>query len=556
MKHAAPKSFAQKTNNSKPKHAKQGKTPFLAIIIVVALLIFIFLSLGIYAKNCNCALPNVFIADKNIGGMNRADIAAYTTSFYTSDKLKGKSIEFVCKTNSNTVSLDELNASFDNESLISSALSAGKSKSIIASATSFLNCLFSKTEVFPAVNLDKDKLNSLFDKTAGSFEKEPVGTTFEILPQKIVIYKQANGYKADRSKATESTLKEIYSFSFGKVELIPEDVSPKPLDFDEFYNWLTSPEQDAYYEKVDGKIIIHPSKLRCEISKDTVKSALSDLEKSSENKIEVSAVTHDGEKTTEMLKEILYKDELGKYSTNYSGSSAARANNVRLAVSRINNTELMPGEEFSYDKTILPRTSANGYMAAPVYVGNKVESGMGGGICQPSSTLYAAALYANLEIPERYNHSLAVGYIPLGLDATISEGHLDLKIKNSTDYPIKINAASDGGIIKISILGYNPENISADILRSSSGRSYYVTRIVKKNGEEISRQKMYSSTYNEKEEDKPKPEEKPKENKPSPENSNAAPAATNTAPKPSEEPKQTEDESRTTASQEAPLVKE
>ena len=155
----------------------------------------------------------------------------------------------------------------------------------------------------------------------------------------------------------------------------------------------------------------------------------------------------------------------------------------------------MPGEEFSYDKTILPRTAENGYMAAPVYVGNKVESGMGGGICQPSSTLYGAALYANLEILERHNHSMLVSYMPAGLDATISQGALDLRLRNNTPYPVKIASQASGGVLTFSIWGYNPENISVNIVRSGSEYQYYATRIVMKDGVEISRESLSSSRY-------------------------------------------------------------
>lgn len=196
---------------------------------------------------------------------------------------------------------------------------------------------------------------------------------------------------------------------------------------------------------------------------------------------------------------------------------------MQIATNRINGYELLPGEEFSYDQTILPRTSENGYRAAPVYVGNKVESGMGGGICQPSSTLYCAAMYANLEITERHNHSLMVSYLPPGLDATIAQGVLDLKFKNSTPYPIKISSSAANGTVTFSIWGYNPDNYSVELLRSGGGYSYQVTRIVKKDGAEISRQQMASSRYGKPEEEK---KEKPPEASAAPQPTQA-PAAEN-----------------------------
>ncbi|MEG2380317.1 MAG: VanW family protein, partial [Oscillospiraceae bacterium] len=199
--------------------------------------------------------------------------------------------------------------------------------------------------------------------------------------------------------------------------------------------------------------------------------------------------------TSEMLTADLYSETLGSYNSDFGGSSAPRANNVRLASKKMNGTELMPGEVFSYNNIVGERSRANGFQAAPVFVGNKVESGLGGGVCQPSSTLYSAVLYANLEIVERNQHSLSVSYMPGGMDATVSYGSLDFRFKNNTPYPVKVLAIPDGGTLKCSILGYNPEKTSVQIVRSSNGSSFYVTRIVKKDGVEVSREKMPSSTY-------------------------------------------------------------
>ena len=81
------------------------------------------------------------------------------------------------------------------------------------------------------------------------------------------------------------------------------------------------------------------------------------------------------------------------------------------------------------------------------------------------------------------------------MDATIAEGLLDLRFRNNTNYPIKLSASADGGVISFSILGYNPDGISVSIERSNKGDTYYVTRVVKKNGEVVNREKMRSSTY-------------------------------------------------------------
>lgn len=141
---------------------------------------------------------------------------------------------------------------------------------------------------------------------------------------------------------------------------------------------------------------------------------------------------------------------IGTYSTAYS-PNIPRAVNVALAASRINGVVVAPGESFSYTRTILPRTTANGYVEAPVIVNKKYVPGIGGGICQVSSTLYAAMLAAGLPATERHPHSLKVGYIPEGMDATVSGTTIDLRFTNIFEEPIQIQAVADQGTLTVSI---------------------------------------------------------------------------------------------------------
>lgn len=141
---------------------------------------------------------------------------------------------------------------------------------------------------------------------------------------------------------------------------------------------------------------------------------------------------------------------IGTYATSYN-ANIARATNVALAASRINGVVVQPGESFSFTQTILPRTTANGYVEAPMIVNKKYVPGIGGGICQVSSTLYAAMLTAGLPATERHPHSLTVGYIPEGMDATVSGNALDLKFTNIFAEPVQIQAVADQGTLTVSL---------------------------------------------------------------------------------------------------------
>ena len=125
-------------------------------------------------------------------------------------------------------------------------------------------------------------------------------------------------------------------------------------------------------------------------------------------------------------------DLLGEYSTDYSSSTTDRCNNVQTAAGRINGTILNPGQTFSTVKVIKDRTEENGYKAAPEYSGGKVVSGVGGGVCQVSTTLYNAVINAELQVVERSPHSMVVHYVSVSRDAAISGNYKDLKFKNNT----------------------------------------------------------------------------------------------------------------------------
>lgn len=135
---------------------------------------------------------------------------------------------------------------------------------------------------------------------------------------------------------------------------------------------------------------------------------------------------------------------IATYTTDASTSSSARLHNIRLALSTINGTCVEPGEVFSFNGVVGERTKAAGYRPAPAYSRMETVMEYGGGICQVSSTLYAAVEKAGLEIVERHSHSLKVTYIPKGMDATVDWGNKDFKFANNTSEAIYIVGYVDG----------------------------------------------------------------------------------------------------------------
>lgn len=246
-----------------------------------------------------------------------------------------------------------------------------------------------------------------------------------------------------------------------------------------------------------------------------------------EQSVEVEAVvkTTKPEYTREQMSKC--KDLIGTYSTSYSSSTAARANNVQTAAKYINGTILYPGKIFSTVKVIKDRTEENGYQSAPEYSSGKVVNGIGGGVCQVSTTLYNAVLNAELEVVERSPHSMVVAYVSVSRDAAISGDYKDFKFKNNTDVPVYIHADASGGVLTFKIYGeetrpknrkieFEPEILEtiqpgADVVTEDKslpssyrevtqsahvGYRAKLWKIIYINGKEKERKELNTSTYN------------------------------------------------------------
>jgi vancomycin resistance protein YoaR len=142
------------------------------------------------------------------------------------------------------------------------------------------------------------------------------------------------------------------------------------------------------------------------------------------------------------------------FTTYMKGSTENRKSNIGLALKNMNGTKLYPGEIFSFNKAVGPRSEKTGFKPAGVIKADRsLQDGIGGGICQASSTLFNAAALAGLEIVERYHHAFPVSYLPPGLDATVSWGGANLRFKNNRDTPIFIHSYRDGDAAVVTIYG-------------------------------------------------------------------------------------------------------
>ncbi len=192
------------------------------------------------------------------------------------------------------------------------------------------------------------------------------------------------------------------------------------------------------------------------------------------------------------------KDVIGKYSTKYSGSgSSGRVINMRVAASRLNGKIINPGEVFSTNECFGESTPENGYKLAGAYINGKLDQDYGGGVCQVSSTLYNAVLRAELDVVERSNHSLTVGYVPRGFDATLAGDYIDFKFKNDTSVPVYIESGLTGNQVSITLYGkeIHSPNRTLEFKNTFTGGAYKTYKEVYQDGKFIEKVYLSRSVY-------------------------------------------------------------
>ena len=263
------------------------------------------------------------------------------------------------------------------------------------------------------------------------------------------------------------------------------------------YKEIHKEPEDAYYTK--NPYTVHPSKNGVDfaISLDDAKKLLA----SSDKEIEIKLKTTYPKVTTNMIGTEAFPDLLATFSTKFNAGYTARVTNLKLAGKKINGTVLLPGETFSYNGVVGKRTVAAGYKEAPIYLNGKEVNGLGGGICQISTTLFNAALYSNLGIVEVHNHQFVPGYSSTGRDATVSWGTKDFKFKNTRSYPVRITCTVSGGTATVNIYGLKEQNepqVDVYVTINSKTEKYTKSttyRRLKQNGKTISTEKIYTCTY-------------------------------------------------------------
>ncbi len=503
--------------------------------IVFAILLIIFLIFGIFAcinKFNNDVYSNISILDIDVSGKSSQELIELLNN--RQNDINNLTLS-VYQNNSEIYKImaDEINFKIDVADTIKEVMEIGRSSNIFKNTFDIIKVLINGKVVIPVCTYDDLKLEEIIKNIDLSLNNRMVLSTYSIDEQnkKIIITNGKSGnainYETEKNKII-SAFTDLNSTSI-RLEVFNE--KPDLINIDEMYNNIKREAKDAYIDETTKPATIVSEVVGIDFDKEGLKK-LFEIE---ENKEEGKIIEYDLTITNPNIKVSdisydYYNDKLSGKTTYFDIAQKERCNNMEIALQYLNGKVIMPGEIFSYNNAIGETTSVKGYQEAPTFKGNLIVNELGGGICQTSSTLYQAALLANLEIVERHQHGLPVGYVQPSLDATVYSPLLDLKIKNTRNYPVKIvTSYSSSGSMNISIFGtkeneeyeisltsnyiekipYNTKYIYDETLEDgqqlviSTGVDGYISEgyITKKlNGNVISYTLLSRDTYNAKEE--------------------------------------------------------
>ena len=449
IKKQAPKSEkpaqAVRTEAKQPK--KKRRVPIgvkIAVGVVIAAAAGAFGYVYCYPN----VFPGVTVGPIVVGGMNRDD-AANTIEDQSAPLYEGKNVTVTIYDSNYDIPVDKVLKSVDGIQSAENAYEIGRTGNPLERVHDIIGAMRGHREAQIAATVDEESLRGTLNEIADTALTEPVNPTWELKDSNLIVHSGKPGVKFDTDAVEQALTDQIRLMDFEPYEVSTDVTAAPAIDVDKIAADIIGDPVNATVSKKDGKTII-AGKAGVSFDTDKAREIIGD---GSQETYTIPVTITQPSITAETLKAKLFHDTLARTATNLDEGNAPRTNNIRLAAKAINGTILNPGDEFSYNGTVGERTAARGYQEAHAYSGGKIIDEFGGGVCQPSSTLYMAVLRADLKVTERHNHSFTVSYTPLGEDATVDYGNLDFRFVNNTAYPVKILAEQTDGQMIMTIVG-------------------------------------------------------------------------------------------------------
>ena len=318
-----------------------------------------------------------------------------------------------------------MEVNYEIEQAVNNAYEIGKKDNIFQNNYEILFTLISKKNIPVEMTLNEDVTRQSIEDIGVNLPGILIQSSYSIEENELIITKGKKGIVIDTDALLNKVKEKLNSTDINDdyIEIPVIEKEPDEIDIQKIHDEIYEEAQDAYI--TEDPFAVYPEVEGIDFD---VEAAKNILQEDKEEYIIPLTIT-EPEVTLKDIGPEALSDELGTYTTRYDVSDKDRSTNLELACEKLNDQVILPGETFSYNKTLGARTIAAGYKSAKIYSNGEVVDGLGGGICQISSTLYNAVLQANLEIVERRNHQFVTSYVPAGRDATVAMAQQILGLK-------------------------------------------------------------------------------------------------------------------------------
>ncbi len=508
--------------NFKDRENKKSK---IGIIIGIVVLILIVLALtlstifAIINSRTNKIVKGIFIENVYVSNITEEEAKQILTELV--EKTMQNEIVFKYKEIETPITYEALEVNFDIESAIKEAYSLGRSGNIFENNFEILRTWINGKNIQLKFNFDENVIKQVCENINNSSADAIVEASYYVENDKLIITSGKKGIKVNEEELMQTvnnTIK-LNSDSSIIIDVQVAEVEPSPIDLEKIRSEIYKEVKDAYY--TNDPFTIYPEVNGVDFDIENAKSIISE----SKEQYEIPLIITKASKTVQDIGTEAFPDLLATFSTKYNAGETNRTTNLKLSAGKIDGTVLLPGDEFSYNKIVGERTVEAGYKMAATFSGGKVVDGLGGGICQISSTLYDAVVMANLDVTVRRNHQFVTSYLSGGKDATVVWGSQDFKFVNSRKYPIRITATVSGGVATVQVWGVKeeveyditietkktasipyttqyikdsslPKGTQKVVQNGNNGSKYEAYKVMRLNGEVVSRTLLSKDTYN------------------------------------------------------------
>ena len=469
------------------------------VFTLIAILAITFTIFTILNTDNSKISSGISILGVDVSGLDK-EAATDKISTYVQESIENNDIILKHNDFETNIAPEQIETKINVLSAIDAAFKVGSGNNIFTNSFKKLSLLVNHVDIKPTLTINKEQLDTTLSDISTQLPDAVKQSDYYIDSNNLVVTTGKAGVVIDNSKMIEEINSKLIDLSYINcaIDIATINKEPDELNIENIYNEIHKEAVDARYDPATHIVYPEENGLDFNISLDEAKQMLVAEQK---EEYTIPLKTLKPNVTTNMIGMEAFPHLLSTFSTRYPASNRDRTTNLKLAASKVNGTVVLPGQTFSYNSVVGERTIAAGYKEAAVYQDGQVVQGLGGGICQISTTLYNAALYANLDIVERRNHQFVPSYVGAGRDATVVYGSQDFKFKNNRNYAIKITCSVDKGVATFNIYGLNEDTdcevtISSSITsRSANSFTSATYKTLRRNGQVVSSSTVSRDTY-------------------------------------------------------------